>query len=172
MSRGFVKEDDLEHAGTDVPERQISAHPNYVTTNGYAQLQQKAQALEKEIKLLSAKKDDSDAQQKLAVLNRDLRYIAARIESAQVVATQSGTPTQSDTVLEQVLFGAIVTVEDENGDSHTYEIVGEDEADIKTKKISWTSPLAKALIGQKVGENVVWARPAGNAILEIMNIKY
>jgi transcription elongation factor GreB len=166
MSRGFVKEDDLEHAGTDVPERQISAHPNYVTTNGYAQLQQKAQALEKEIKLLSAKKDDSDAQQKLAVLNRDLRYIAARMESAQVVATQS------DMISEQVLFGSIVTVEDENGDSHTYEIVGEDEADIKTKKISWTSPLAKALIGQKVGESVVWPRPAGNTILEIINIKY
>jgi transcription elongation factor GreB len=166
MSRGFVKEDDLEHAGTDVPERQISAHPNYVTTNGYVQLQQKAQALEKEIKLLSAKKDDSDTQQKLAVLNRDLRYIAARMESAQVVATQS------DMISEQVLFGSMVTVEDENGDSHTYEIVGEDEADIKTNKIGWTSPLAKALIGQKVGESVVWVRPAGNTILEIMNIKY
>ncbi|HSF71251.1 MAG TPA: GreA/GreB family elongation factor, partial [Methylotenera sp.] len=65
-----------------------------------------------------------------------------------------------------------VIVEDENGDIHTYQIVGEDEADIKINKVSWTSPLASALIGQKVGDSVVWARPAGNALLEIIDIKY
>ena len=69
MSRGFVKEDDLEHAGTEVPERPVSASPNYVTTRGYAQLQQLAQSLEQEIKLNSAKKDNAEALQKLAVLN-------------------------------------------------------------------------------------------------------
>jgi transcription elongation factor GreB len=166
MSRGFVKEDDLEHAGTDVPERPVSASPNYVTTNGYAQLQQNAQNLEREIKLISEKKDNAEAVQKLAVLNRDLRYIAARIESAQIVETQ---PSSSS---EHVLFGAKVTVEDEDGNMHIYAIVGEDEADIKSNKISWTSPLAKALIGQKIGENVVWQRPIGNTILEIINIQY
>lgn len=164
MSRGFVKEDDLEHAGTDVPERPISAHPNYVTANGYAQLQQQAVALEQAISSLAANKDESAAQQKLAVLNRDLRYVAARLESALV--------TKPDPAAEQVLFGATVTVEDENGDSHSYEIVGEDEADIKANKVSWTSPIAHALIGHKVDENVVWARPAGNQYLTITAIKY
>lgn len=166
MSRGFVKEDDLEHAGTDVPERPISASPNYVTSNGYAQLQQTALNLEGEIKRLSLKKESAEASQQLTVLNRDLRYIAARIESAQVVETQIGT------TAEQVLFATKVTVEDENGDQHTYEIVGEDEAEIKSNKISWTSPLAKALIGQKVGESVVWQRPVGNTVLEIISIQY
>lgn len=166
MSRGFVKEDDLEHAGTDVPERPISASPNYVTTHGYAQLQKLAEDLEEEIKRFSAKKDSAEVVQKLAVLNRDLRYIAARIESAQIVETTIGA------TAEQVLFGTNVTVEDESGDSHTYAIVGEDEADIKSNKISWTSPLAKALIGQKIGENVVWLRPIGNTVLEIMWIQY
>lgn len=164
MSRGFVKEDDLEHAGTDVPERPVSAHPNYVTANGYAQLQQQAAALEREIASLSANKEDAGTQQKLAVLNRNLRYISARLESALI--------TSPNATLDQVLFGAIVTVEDENGDSHTYEIVGEDEADIKANKVSWTSPLAKALIGHKIGENVVWTRPAGNTTLEIIAIHY
>jgi transcription elongation factor GreB len=166
MSRGFVKEDDLEHAGTDVPERPISAGPNYVTTNGYAQLQETALSLENEIKLISSKKESAELIQKLAVLNRDLRYIAARIESAQIVETKTGS------IAEQVLFGTKVTVEDENGDIHTYAIVGEDEADIKSNKISWTSPLAKALIGQKVGDSVVWQRPVGNITLEIMRIEY
>jgi transcription elongation factor GreB len=169
MSRGFVKEDDLEHAGTDVPERQISAQPNYVTANGYAQLQAQALALEAAISKLKAKKDDQQAQQQLAIANRDLRYIAARLEHALVVKS---TATKPDAASEHVVFGATVTVEDENGDAHSYQIVGEDEADIKLHKVSWASPLAKALIGQKVGDSVVWARPAGNAILEIIAIHY
>jgi transcription elongation factor GreB len=164
MSRGFVKEDDLEHAGTDVPERSISAHPNYVTVNGYAQLQAQAVTLEQTILKLKAQKDDQQAQQQLAIANRDLRYVAARLEHALI--------TKPDAAAEQVLFGATVTVEDEEGGSHTYEIVGEDEADIKANKVSWTSPLAKALIGHKIGESVVWARPAGNVVLEIVKITY
>ena len=152
MSRGFVKEDDLEHAGTDVPERQISAHPNYVTVKGYALLEKQANALELQRKAISAKKDDQQAQQQLAIVNRDLRYVAARLESALL--------TKPDVAANQVLFGATVTV------------VGEDEADIKARKVSWTSPLAKALIGQKIGESVIWARPAGNTVLEITAIKY
>ncbi len=164
MSRGFVKEDDLEHAGTDVPERPVSMQPNYVTANGYAQLQQQATALEQEILSLKSKQDESAAQQRLVIMNRDLRYVAARLESALL--------TKPDAASSQVLFGAKVTVEDENGDSHTYEIVGEDETDIKANKVSWTSPLAKALIGHNVGETVVWTRPAGNSLLEIIAIKY
>ncbi len=169
MSRGFVKEDDLEHAGTDVPERSISTHTNYVTVKGYALLEKQANALELQRKALSAKKEDQQAQQQLAIVNRDLRYVAARLESAQVVIP---TVTKPDVTASQVLFGATVTVEDEEGDSHTYEIVGEDEADIKIGKVSWTSPLAKALIGHKVDENVVWVRPAGNQTLTITNIDY
>ena len=164
MSRGFVKEDDLEHAGTDVPERQISQHANYVTVNGYAQLEKLAAELEQQRLSLSATKDEQQAQQKLAVINRDLRYVAARLENALV--------TRPDLNADQVLFGATVTVEDEDGASHTYEIVGEDEADIKANKVSWVSPLAKALIGHKIGESVVWARPAGNAMLEIIAVNY
>ena len=164
MSRGFVKEDDLEHAGTDVPERQISQHANYVTVNGYVQLEKLAAELEQQRLNLSASKDEQQAQQKLAVINRDLRYVAARLENALV--------TRPDLNAEQVLFGATVTVEDEDGASHTYEIVGEDEADIKANKVSWVSPLAKALIGHKIGESVVWARPAGNAMLEIIAVNY
>ena len=164
MSRGFVKEDDLEHAGTDVPERPVSAYPNYVTIQGYAQLELLATKLEKQRKLLNAKKDNTEAIAQLAIVNRDLRYVASRLISALI--------TKPSLLNDKVVFGAIVTVEDEDGHLSTYQIVGEDEADIKAHKVSWTSPLANALIGQKVGESVVWARPAGNAVLEIINIKY
>jgi transcription elongation factor GreB len=168
MSRGFVKEDDLEHAGTDVPERPISAHPNYVTANGYAQLQADAARLEQVIVALKTKKDDQQTQQQLAIANRDLRYVAARLDAA----LQTSIDAASGALIEHVVFSAFVTVEDENGQTHKYQIVGEDEADIKASKVSWTSPLAKALIGQKVGDSVVWARPAGNTLLEIIAIDY
>ena len=164
MSRGFVKEDDLEHAGTDVPERPISAQLNYVTVKGYALLQAESQRLDLARHALEANKDEPSSLDKLAIINRDLRYISARLDSAIV--------TKPDMIASQVLFGATVTVEDENGDAHTYQIVGEDEADIKADKVSWTSPLAKALIGQKVGDSVVWVRPVGNTTLEIISINY
>jgi transcription elongation factor GreB len=164
VSRGFVKEDDLEHAGTDVPERPLSTQPNYVTANGYALLQAESQKLDLARRALEANKDAPSNLDKLAIINRDLRYISARLESAIV--------TKPDNSASQVLFGATVIVEDDEGERLTYEIVGEDEADIKANKVSWTSPLAKALIGHKVGENVIWARPAGNANLEIIKIQY
>ena len=172
MSRGFVKEDDLEHAGTDVPERPISAHPNYVTANGYAQLQAQAVALEAAIVALKINKDDQQAQQQLAIANRDLRYVSARLEHALQTSTDAASSASLERVHENIVFGARVTVEDENGDAHTYQIVGEDEADIKADKVSWTSPLAKALIGQKAGDSVVWVRPVGNTTLEIISINY
>lgn len=164
MSRGFVKEDDLEHAGTDVPERPVSQHANYVTANGYRQLEMLAETLEKQRIDLSGKKDDQTAMQQLAVVNRDLRYVAARLANALI--------TQPNADSQAVVFGAIVTVEDEAGDSHTYAIVGEDEADIKANKISYTSPLGQALIGHKLDEPVIWLRPAGNQELIITAIRY
>ena len=68
--------------------------------------------------------------------------------------------------------GAAVEVEDEEGAMHVFEIVGEDEADIQHHKVSWVSPLAKALIGHKVGDSVIWRRPAGDLALDIINIRY
>lgn len=165
MSRGFVKEDDLEHAGTDLPERPLSPHPNYVTPAGLQQLQQQAVDLEQQRLALAPRKEDPSAQQQLAHINRDLRYVQARLESAiPVDPAEQGR--------EQVLFGARVTVEDEDGVEHVFALVGEDEADIAAGKVSWVSPLARALIGHKIGDSVTWVRPAGNLALEITAIDY
>jgi transcription elongation GreA/GreB family factor len=164
MSRGFVKEDDLEHAGTDLPERPISALPNYVTASGLVQLELNAKTLSAERLSLVHLKDDQAAMQKLAVIERDLRYVSARLKTAIL-----STPPENS---ELVLFGATVTVENEAGEPYLFTIVGDDEADIKLNKVSWCSPIAKALIKQKVGDIVVWSRPAGNITLEIIKISY
>ena len=165
MSRAFVKENDLEHAVTDLPERPQSEHPNYVTPSGLAQLHQKAAQLEEEHLRLSPLKEDPIARQQMAVIERDLRYIQGRLERAIPV---NPAEQQQDVIL----FGAIVEVEGEEGATHVFEIVGEDEADIHNNKVSWVSPLARALIGQKVGDSVIWKRPAGDLALEVTDIRY
>tara|TARA_B110000977_G_C11010771_1_gene467600 strand:+ start:977 stop:1474 length:498 start_codon:yes stop_codon:yes gene_type:complete len=165
MSRGFVKEDDLEHAGTDLPERQISTHPNYVTPVGLKQLEDEASALDKTRADLVSQKDNEAAKQKLAVADRDLRYLSARLEQAILVE-----PAEQDK--STVLFGAKVQVKDEDGELLRFHLVGEDEADIAQQKVSYVSPIAKALIGQKVGHSVMWKRPAGAIELEIIEITY
>ena len=165
MSRAFVKENDLEHAGIDIPERPLSDEPNYVTPNGLKLLNAQIDALEKEREILKQKKDDPIVKQKIAVIERDMRSYAARIESAILTS-----PKEEDHGV--VLFGAKVTVEDEDGKVSTFEIVGEDEADIHQGKVSYLSPLAEALIGSKLGDEVVWEKPMGDTYLTIQNISY
>lgn len=165
MSRAFVKENDLEHAGTDLPERPQSEHPNYVTPTGLAHLHEEAAQLEEERLRLSPQKEDPIIRQQMAVIERDLRYIQGRLERAIPV---NPAEQQQDVIL----FGAIVEVEDEEGATHVFEIVGEDEADIHNNKVSWVSPLARALIGQKVGDSVTWKRPVGDLALEVTDIRY
>jgi transcription elongation factor GreA len=72
-----------------------------------------------------------------------------------------------------VTFGATVKLADEETDEQTtYKIVGVDEADIKSGKISYTSPVAKGLIGKKIGENVIVTTPRGVRSFEILSIKF
>jgi transcription elongation factor GreB len=165
MSRGFVKEDDLEHAGTDLPERPVSEHPNYVTPIGLQQLQNQSTELDQERQRLTPSKEDAVIQQRLGMIDRDLRYLQARLEHAILVEPASQPK-------DLVLFGATVEVEYDDGEQSLFSIVGEDEADIALQKVSWVSPLAKALIGHKVGDNVVWKRPAGDLNIEIIKISY
>jgi len=165
MSRAFVKENDLEHAGIDIPERPLSDAPNYVTPNGLKLLNAQIDALELEREKLKQKKDDPIIKQKIAMIERDMRYYAARIESAILT-----TPKEEDHTT--VLFGAKVTVEDADGKVSTFEIVGEDEANIHQGKVSYLSPLAEALIGSKLDDEVTWEKPMGDSVLTIKKITY
>jgi len=164
MSRAFIKENDLEHAGIDIPEKAISAEINYVTPNGLQILQQESSLLETDRAKLIGDDNPSSKQKKMQI-EREIRYYSSRLDSAIVIYPQQQ---QADTVL----FSASVDVEDSKSNSHTFEIVGEDEADIKLSKISYTSPLAKALIGAKINDEVKWVKPSGNEYLIINKITY
>lgn len=164
MSRAFVKESDEDLVADELPERPQSPYPNYVTPAGLAQLQSHYGELqERRAKLAAA--DDPLLKQQVKQIERDLRYFQQRLESAIPVALSSQPR-------DEVHFGAIVDVSDETDSHHTFSIVGEDEADVGAGKISWSSPLGKAMLGSKVGDMVVWKRPAGDTELEILALRY
>lgn len=164
MSRAFVKGDDSDLSGEEVPERPVSPDPNYVTPLGLAQLRAKYEALQAQHAKLKATGEDFD-KPKLTEIERDLRYFSQRLDSAIPVDVQNEPR-------DEVHFGARVKAETDDGDVHEFTIVGEDEADVATGKVSWQSPLAKALIGARKGDTVKWRRPAGDTELEILDIRY
>lgn len=165
MSRAFVKESDSEPLD-ELPERPQSPHPNYVTPSGLAALQAQLQALQEQRRnLLQNPDEDLLSKETLKQVERDLRYYQGRVDRA-IPVDLAAQPA------DEVGFGAIVRCVDENDQEHEFAIVGEDEADVTAGKISWVSPLAKALIGAGVGDSVVWKRPVGDLSLDVLSIRY
>lgn len=164
MSRAFVKGDDSDLSGEELPERPISPDPNYVTSEGLLQLKQRYDELLQQHAELKAAGEDFD-KPRLTAIERDLRYFSQRLDSA-ILIDPSSEPQ------DEVHFGATVRAEDAEGHVHCFKIVGEDEADVATGKVSWLSPLARALIGARAGDTVKWHRPAGDVDLEIIGISY
>ncbi len=164
MSRAFVKESDEESASDELPERPLGTGPNYVTARGLEALRARLKSLTEERERLAAAADPM-ARQRLLEVKRDIRYFTAQLERATVV-DMNGQPH------DQVHFGARVTIRDEAGRDHAFHIVGDDEADVANGRISWGSPLAKALLGARAGDTVKWQRPAGTSEVEIVAIDY
>jgi transcription elongation factor GreB len=165
MSRAFVKEDDANTSGEELPERPQSPHPNYVTPAGLTLLQAQLAELQAQRHELMANSDGILAEEHLKPVERDIRYFQDRIERA-IVIDPAAQPH------DQVAFGAIVTTVDDDDEELRFAIVGEDEANPAAGKISWVSPLARALVGASIGDSVVWKRPAGDKSLEIKSIRY
>ncbi len=166
MSRAFVKESDEDQSAGELPERPIPAHANYVTPRGLSLLQARARELaarHEQLKALST--DDSEARQKLREVERDQRYVTAQIDRAELV--DLGRQPR-----DEVHFGAAVKITDKDGKQRDFSIVGDDEADVADGRISWASPLARALLGSRVGDSVTWRRPAGDTEVEIAAIRY
>ncbi|AXO89899.1 transcription elongation factor GreAB [Pseudomonas parafulva] len=161
MSRAFVNEDQAAAQASQPVERQVSDQPNYVTASGLAQLQQRVADLEALRSRLKADGERADKQQ-LADTERDLRYFRARVQSAQVVP-----PAHSQ---EKVQIGSRVRFVDEQDEEHAVQLVGEDQADAAHGLINWGSPLGRALLGAKPGDEVLWRRPVGNQHIEVLEI--
>ena len=102
---------------------------------------------------------------RLRELDKRLRYLDYLLKDAQIIDPKNLSG-------DRVCFGKTVTVVDEDGNENNWMIVGEGEADYKVGKISWKSPVAKALYGRKVGDVVLTHRPKGEIELEILELKF
>ncbi len=163
MSRAFVKEPDGDDSVGELPDLPVSLHANYVTPAGLRQLRDRLTGLEDARRKLSGETDAMAVKPQLARIARELRYLEARLEQA-IPIDPAGQPPG------RVAFGLLVSVAEEDDTRRTYQIVGEDEADPKAGKISWVSPLARALRDAEVGDLVTWRRPSGDMELEVLAI--
>lgn len=145
MSRAFVKEPDGDQISDDQPEWPISTHVNYVTAVGLEQLNNRREQLLKEQQTLTDDLDNMSAKVSLNQIGRELRYLNARLATAQLIR-------QTDPESHIVSIGSTETMIDEHDTSHKFTIVGEEEADIKVGKISWILLLASASLKMKCRE--------------------
>ncbi len=97
-----------------------------------------------------------------------IRFLTKRIENLEVVD-----PVKQGSIANgRVLFGATVTVEDEEAREKVYSIVGIDEYDAGKGKVSWVSPIGKALLGRTEGDAISFVTPGGVSELEIIKVEY
>ncbi|MEZ5755805.1 MAG: GreA/GreB family elongation factor [Paracoccaceae bacterium] len=162
MSRAFVKEGD--GSLDPLPDLPISPHPNHVTPTGLAALQQRLRDTQATLAALKSRPDRLDKLPEAAA-ERDIRYLEARLRSA-ILIDPATLP------LTEVAFGLIVTVADDEGREHRFQITGEDEADASKGRITPQSPLARALLGAGIGDVVIWRKPAGATNLEVLGIDH
>ena len=102
---------------------------------------------------------------KLREIDRRIRFLSQRLESAEVIDLKSQDP-------KRVLFGAFVVLGDEEGEQKRVRIVGQDEIQLDRGWISWQSPIARAVLGAKVGDVVSAQTPKGVQEFEVLEVSY
>jgi transcription elongation factor GreB len=183
MNKAFTREDDgagdeLDHV--EEPDPLPSGTKNYMTPAGFRRMQEERQQLTrverpKVVEIVSWAAGNGDrsengdyiyGKRRLHEIDRRIRFLTKRLESAVVVD-----PAQQKNH-EQVFFGATVTYENARGETHDVTLVGIDEADLDQGKISWISPIARALLKAREGDVVEVRTPAGPEPIEVVRIRY
>jgi len=166
MSRGFIKEDDQEEVPI-VPQRAYlpDGVPNFVTPAGIEQLLAEKQMLINERSNLSST-DENEKRIAVNFINAKLKLLNDRIATARIIDPKGYTQ-------DEIRFGASVTLKNKgSGKIQVFQIVGVDEADIAKGKISFISPLAKAMINKKAGDKIPLERDNEDIFFEIKDIAY
>ena len=181
MSKAFVKESD---DAPDLPEEGDPALPsgvkNYMTPEGHRSMREELQRLLREerpktVDIVSWAAGNGDrsengdylyGKKRLREIDRRVRFLSKRLETAIVVdpAAQQNR--------DQVFFGATVTYAREDGAEQTVTIVGIDEADLDRGRVSWISPIARALLKAQEGDIVDLRTPSGVERIEVIEIRY
>lgn len=181
MSKAFTKESDGEDGDDNDPEGALPKDvKNYMTPDGFLALKEELRTLlynerPKIVEIVAWAAGNGDrsengdylyGKKRLREIDRRVRYLTKRIETAEVVD-----PAHQQH-LQQVFFGATVCYARADDSEQTVVIVGVDETDIEHGRISWLSPVAKALMKARVGDEVTLRTPAGTEQVEIISIFY
>jgi len=182
MSKAFVKETEAEPA--DLPDDDAPVLPagtkNYMTPEGHRRMQEELRRLVRDdrpkvvdvVAWAAGNGDRSEngdyiyGKQRLREIDRRIRFLTKRLESAEVV-----NPSRQ-TRRDQVFFGATVTYAGSDGAERTVTIVGIDEADLDRGRVSWISPIARALLKAREGDIVDLRTPSGLETIEVVEIRY
>lgn len=179
MSKAFTREQDVVGDDLDAEPVQPAGTRNYVTPAGYRRLKTELKRLVEDerpqvVKTVSWAASNGDrsengdyiyGKRRLREIDRRIRYLMKRLEIAEVVG-----PRGQDT--ERIFFGATVTFADAQGVERTVSIVGTDEVDPSSGRISWVSPVARALLQAREGDSVALRTPAGVEQLDVLEVRY
>lgn len=181
MNKAFVRESDGDDEEELSPSLKLPpGSKNYITPGGHARLKDELEHLVKrerphvvEIVAWAASNGDRSengdyiyGKRRLREIDRRIRFLTKRLDIAEVVDPLC----QGDN--DQVFFGARVTIADADGQENTYTIVGVDEADVMRGRISWISPLARALIKNRKGDSIRFQSPVGIREIDILEVLY
>lgn len=166
MSRGFVKEDDQEDIPMVPPRANLpDGVTNYVTPAGMRDLLAEKQKLTDEKNQLEGN-NENERRIALNFINSKLHLLNKRIDEAKIIQLHEQPQLE-------IRFGATIKLKAlANQRIQTFQIVGVDEASITKGKISFLSPLAKALLNKKIGEKAVLKREKDETVFEILDIVY
>jgi transcription elongation factor GreB len=181
MSKAFVKEEGDGPDDDDAPEPNSlpAGAKNYITPAGFARLKEELKSLVeverpevvRTVAWAASNGDRSEngdyiyGKRRLREIDRRVRFLIKRLENAEVVDS-SGRDT------DQVFFGASVSVRDATGNIRNISIVGVDEVEPAQGRVSWISPIARALIKAREGDTVTLRTPAGEEKIEIIEVSY
>jgi transcription elongation factor GreB len=180
MSKAFTRESDAEAEEPIEAPAPVPGGKNYITRPGFEALQAELRALIRTerprvvetVAWAAGNGDRSEngdyiyGKRRLREIDGRIRYLMKRLEAAEVVDPARRTNR------DQVFFGATVTYEDGRGEERTITIVGIDEADADRGRVSWISPVARALLKARQGDAVELRTPAGIETIEVIAVRY
>jgi transcription elongation factor GreB len=181
MNKAFTRESDHEDdEELEAPSPLPAGSKNYITPQGYTRLKTELKhLLDRErpdvVKAVSWAASNGDrsenadyiyGKRRLREIDRRIRFLTGRLDKAEVVDPAAREAT------DQVFFGATVTIAREDGSEQTFSIVGVDEIDTDRGRISWVSPMARALTRAHAGDTVSLRTPAGVESIELVEVSY
>jgi transcription elongation factor GreB len=178
MSKAFTRENDADDEDDELSP--VPSGKNYISPAGFAALKNEYDQLfaverPKTVETISWAAGNGDrsengdylyGKKRLREIDRRMNWLSKRMKAA-VVVDGLAQPNKA-----QIFFGATVTYADEDDTHRTITIVGQDEMDATRGKVSWISPIARALMKGRVGDVVTLQTPGGAQSLEIMSVNY